>query len=212
MSLDEDWGIDAYLDAALKDISRDNAKAYLGVYGDSIDKRVHECLNQAADLFAAGYNGPALCLAVTSIEVMVRFMLLRPLVQSAFLSDEWAEILADRVATGRTAEDRELLPAVLKMCKVDIGAIKTPSGGELWESVLKDLWPRRNKFVHEGECPPKEVAGAAIECARCFRETVIEAVASMLGFTLATTGKWCEIEGKEGTRSWGQRFTPQKLF
>jgi hypothetical protein len=209
---EEDYSVEAYLEDALKSISEDNARAYLGVYGDAIEERVQECLKQAEELLAAGYNGPALVLAAISIELMIRFMLLRPLIESAFLSEEWAEILATRVATGRSAEDRELLPAVLHRWQIDIEIIKTPAGVGIWDFVSKDLWPQRNNFVHKGERPSKEIAEMAIECAHCFRKTVIEAIASTLGFTLGKTGKWCEISGGEGSASWVRKFGHQSPF
>ncbi|MFZ5862069.1 MAG: hypothetical protein ACOYXR_04385 [Nitrospirota bacterium] len=206
---EEDYSAEAYLDDALKSISEDNTRAYLGVYGDAIEERVQDCLKQAEELLSTGYNGPALALAATAVELMIRFMLLRPLIEGAFLSEEWAEILATRVATGRSAEDRELLPAVLQRWRIDIATIRTPGGFPLWEFVLKELWPKRHNFVHKGERPSREIAATAIECARCFKETVIGAIAMKLGFTRARTGKWCEIDSEDGSM---RRFGPQSPF
>jgi hypothetical protein len=99
---------------ALSSISKDAAKAYLSKYGDAVDARITARLEEAKQLLQANHPGPALALAVTVLEITIRFLLLRPLVQGAFLSDRWAAILAARVATGRTAEDRDMLPGILR--------------------------------------------------------------------------------------------------
>lgn len=212
MRHEEEEGMREFLQESIDGISRDAAKTYLGTYGDAIDARVESCLRDSESLLSLGYEGPALCLAATSVELMIRFLLLRPLIQGAFLSDEWASILANRIASGRSAEDRELLPAVLKNWDINIENIETSSGIAVWQFILTDLWPNRNKFVHRGDRPKKDAATVAIECARLFRQKIVGAVASKLGFTLETTGKWCIISGKEGTRSWGQSFDPRDSF
>lgn len=198
---DEDAAREEFLEESLKSISHESAKSYLGTYGDAIDGRVLVCLQQAEALLASDHPGPALCLAATALELMIRFLVLRPLVQGAFLSDEWAGILARRVASGRTAEDRALLPAVLRQWGIDITTIRTPSGILLWEFVRTELKRNRDNFVHRGDRPVKETAVAAFECARHFRAEVVGSIASRLEFTLETTGKWCQIRVKAATQS-----------
>lgn len=224
MGLDEDdyryeqeEAMEAFLEASLKDISHESATSYLGTYGDAVDARVLACLREAEDLLNAEHPGPALCLAATALELMIRFMVLRPLVQGAFLSDEWAAILARRVAGARSAEDRALLPAVLRQWGIEITTIRMPSEIGVWDFFLAQVWPARNYFVHRGDRPSREVAVGALECARCFRRDIVGAIASRLDFTLETTGKWCQIRGKEatpggGTRSWSRDFTPRDPF
>jgi hypothetical protein len=47
------------------------------------------------------------------------------LVQGAFLSDEWAGILTDRILTGRTAEDRKLVPVLLRQWGLDVTKVRS---------------------------------------------------------------------------------------
>lgn len=179
---------------ALRQISKDGARAYLSRYGDAVDTRVTACLAEAEQLAATHHPGPALALVATALEIMIRFLLLRPLVQGAFLSDRWAGILAARIATGRTAEDRELLPAILRQWGLDITKIKSPGGIHVWPLIVGQLWSIRDGFVHRFEPVSPELAVQAVECARAFRDQAVGHVAKRLGFTLAETGKWSAIK------------------
>src|SRR5712691_13514115 len=124
---DEDARMDEWYDSLrkqfeedLKEQAKQAVKGYLGQNGDAIDQRVGASLAEASALLKGGYFGPALCSAAIAIELIIRFMLVRPLVQGAFLSDEWAEILTARVATGRTADDRDMVPAVVRQWGLDV--------------------------------------------------------------------------------------------
>ena len=114
--------------AALQNIQTDTVKTYLGSNGDAIDKRINALLSEAKQLLESGHPGPALVLAGTALEITTRFMLLRPLVQGAFLSDRWAAILAEDFAKGRGADDRKVLPAILQERGIDVAKVKTPAG------------------------------------------------------------------------------------
>jgi hypothetical protein len=70
------------------------------------------------------------------------------LLQGAFLSDERAKLLSQKVLNGRTAEDRELLPAILRNWKIDITSITLSDGRQLWETIVTRVWQRLNNYVH----------------------------------------------------------------
>lgn len=188
----EEAALEAFIKDSLKDISEDNIRAYLGTYGDAIEGRVKECIRQSEELYRRNYYGQSLTGSLTAIEIIIRFLLLRPLVQGAFLSDEWAEILSKRIATGRSAEDRELLPAILKQWGIDIETIQLTNKKGLWDSIHK-MWKRRNDFVHSGEHIDESEASLGIECAGVILNQVVYPVAARLGFTLDVTGKWHKI-------------------
>lgn len=198
---EEDARMDAYyeylqkeFEEGLKGQARDAVKGYLGRYGDVIDERVKACLIEASFLLKAGHCGPALCTSAIGIELMIRFMLVGPLVQGAFLSAEWAEILTDRVATGRTADDRAMLPAVLRQWGLDVTKVRcATSGTPVWEFTVGQLFPRRNDHVHRYDAIDPTLAAVGVECAEAFRHQIVGAVAKQMGFTLAATGKWCRI-------------------
>lgn len=183
---------------AIRNISKESARAYLVKYGDAVDARIGACLEQGEALAKLDYFGPALTLATSAVEIAIRFLLLRPLVQGAFLSDRWAAILANRIAIGRTAEDRELLPAILREWGLDVTKVMTGGGVQVWPFVMGRMWPLRDQFVHRADSVDAKSATQAIDCARTFRSEVVGQVAQKLGFTLETTGQWSVItKGKE---------------
>src|SRR2546426_12054904 len=115
---DDDY--DVGYERLLEELSEETAKYALGTTGDAIDARVASCLREAEELLASSHPGPALSLAATAGELVIRFLIVRPLVQAAFFSEEWASIIASRIGTGRGSDDRELLPKVLKQWGIDI--------------------------------------------------------------------------------------------
>jgi hypothetical protein len=199
---EEDARIDAYYEElerlfhqGLKSQAKEAVKSYLGRYGDAVDQRVLASIAEAKVLLKHGHFGPSLCAAAIAVELMIRFMLVRPLVQGAFLSDEWAAILTDRIVTGGTAKDRELVPAVLRQWGLDVTKVRSSTSKMLvWESTVSQLFPSRNNYVHRYDPLPENTAVIGVECAEAFRHEIVGAVAKQLGFSLDITGKWCKID------------------
>jgi len=210
-------GMAQLADEALRETSLQASKYYLGTYGDAVEARVTESLRLADKLSADGHFSPALVFAATAIELTIRFMLVRPLVQGAFLSDEWAEILADRATKGRSVEDRKMLPRLLLQWEVNIDAVRLEHGEPLLKTIEEKVFSKRHKVVHAGETATKEEALQSIECATLLIDKVVHVIADKLGFTLKETGNWCDIHGKEkredGSGSeWWSSFTPSSPF
>ena len=143
MSYDDDYlyyeqeaAMKKFLNEELQRIAEEPVFFYLAKYGDAIEERVNRCLNQARDLIKAGYFGAALVRATAGIEITLRFFLARPLVQGAFLSDDWAHLISRKFLSGRTTEDRELLPAILRNWKIDITEVKLSDGSQAWEQII----------------------------------------------------------------------------
>lgn len=111
---EEEAAKEEFIQNALKGISEDGIRGYLGRNGDAIDERVQHCIKQAERLLGEGFPQPAIILATTAIELTVRYFLICPLIQAAFLSEEWAYLLTERIIAARTGEDRKLLPKFLK--------------------------------------------------------------------------------------------------
>jgi hypothetical protein len=192
-----------FVNQAIQNISQDNVRSYLGRYGDAIDARVQNCLQQARELRDTGYNQSSLVSAMTAIEITVRFLLIRPLLQGAFLSDEWADFVTRRITSGRTAEDKELLPRVLDAHAIDIRKIRLPDGKLLWESFVKEVGPKRNRVIHAGEPATPTDAETAIACATHLYEDVVLPLAKTLGFTLEITGRWSKTGRTDDRDTWG---------
>jgi hypothetical protein len=213
-------GLEELFKEGLKSQAKEAVKSYLGRYGDAVDQRVLACITEARVLLKHGHFGPSLCAAAIAVELMIRFMLVRPLVQGAFLSDEWAGILTDRIVTGQTAKDRELVPAVLRQWGLDVTKVRSRTSKVLvWECTVTQLLPSRNDYVHRYDPVPESTAVIGVECAEAFRHEIVGAVAKQIGFSLDVTGKWCEIDHpKEVTKigaiigAWSEEFEPADPF
>jgi len=187
-----EW-LDEYVQAELQRMATEPAFLYLAHNGDAIEKRVRSCLRESEALLSAGFAGAAVVRAAAGIEITIRFFLARPLVQGAFLSDEWSSLLSQKVLNGRTTEDRELLPAILRNWGVEITAIVLPGGGQAWEAFVSRVWPLRNDYVHKAATASTSEAELAIAVLRCLSEDLVKAVACRLGFTLDKTGMWSVV-------------------
>jgi hypothetical protein len=192
----EEAAMEEFLEEELRRISEEPVFSYLAVFGDAIEARVNRCLAQAQTLSDSGYPGAALTRAASGIEVTIRFFLARPLVQGAFLSDDWAELLSQKLLRGRTAEERELLPAILRNWKIDITSVKLSDGSQAWEQIIKKVWPRRNDYVHKADDASAEDALLAIECLTTLLDQVVDPLASKLGFTRTQTRCWSVVNVK----------------
>jgi hypothetical protein len=197
MSYDDDYfeyareaAMEEFIAEQLKELAEGPAFAYLARFGDAVQERVDACRTEAEALLAAGFSGASLVRATAGIEIVVRYFLARPLVQGAFLSDEWANLLSARIFNGRTAEDRELLPAILRNWSVDITRVVLPDGPQVWQTIVSTVWPSRNAYVHKGASRSAEDAKLAFACLASLLQEVVDPIALRLGFTRSETGRW----------------------
>ena len=195
-------------ESVLEGHSRESAKRMLGTIGDAMEARIERSLNQANQLLNLGYAGASIVQTATGGELFIRFMVLRPLVASAFLSEVWESILTEKIGTGRSIEDRRILPDVLAEWGIDVKTIQAKSNVNVWDFFRKHLWNDRDNFVHKGIEPEKEIASTALECVKFFKETIVEKIGTKLGFTLEATGKWCEIKKTDHS---GRVMFPEKF-
>ena len=185
---------DEFIAETLKNISQEGVRTYLGVHGDAVDFRVKDCIEQARTLNTYGFHRQAILSATIAIELIVRFLLVRPLIQAAFLDEDWAYLLTQRITSGPSIRDRTLLPDILQYHDIKISTVKLSTGAEVWLTVSKTVYPKRNRIVHEGESANLEEAKIAVECAYLLREKVVLPLAKGLGFTLEVTGCWHETK------------------
>jgi hypothetical protein len=166
-------------------------------------------IKQARELINAGFRQPAIVIATTAIELIVRFFLVQPLIQAAFLSEEWASLLTEHIVFGRTGRDKErkLLPLLLEKFGVDISAVLVEDGRKLWQAALKEVIPKRNRVVHLAEPATETDALLALECADRLRSKVVLPIAERMGFTLRATGVWCRTETKGKNLTISTNFT-----
>lgn len=161
--------------------SAESARAYLGTYGDAITERVQRAIDEAEELLAAGHPGPATALAATAVELTVRDLLIRPIVQGAFLSDQWAKILADQIVRDTPGERRRLLPMIAAAWDLDLDEVRLGDGAAAWGVFTGAVTPARNAFVHRAEPVSPELAAKAIECAQTLLEGLVVPLARSVG-------------------------------
>lgn len=189
----EEEAMERFIEEQLRQLSEGPVVDYLARYGDAIEERVQRCRTESGALSAAGFHGAALVRLAAAIEITIRFFLARPLLQGAFLSDEWAALLSTKMLTGRTAEDRELLPAILRNWQLDIAQVTLADGTKTWDRILKRVWPRRNEYVHAGGIISESDALLAANCLHALLTQVVSPIAARLGFTREETGRWSVI-------------------
>jgi hypothetical protein len=190
---ERETAMEEFLNEELRRIAEEPVFYYLASYGDAIEARVRRCLDQARNLIEAGFFGAALVRAAAGIEITIRFFLARPLVQGAFLSDDWSQLISQKILNSRTAEDRELLPAILRNWKVDITAVKLPDGSQVWEQIVGNIRRRRNEYVHKADDTSRDEAILAIDCLEALLSQIVDPLARKLGFTRDQTGSWSVV-------------------
>jgi hypothetical protein len=177
---------------AQRSVGDEQARAYLGSYGDAISERVNGRLAEAKAFLEGGHKAAALVWAVTAIEITIRFMLLRPLLKAGFMTEDWEDILGERLASGsRTEDDRKLLPRVLGQWYVRPDTILVHKGQQLMHSVEASI-SKRNRIVHAGESCSQTDASIAIECAESLLTKIVHPLGARLWFDLGNGNKWSD--------------------
>jgi hypothetical protein len=204
----------------LKSQAQEAVKSYLGRHGDAVDQRVLGSIAEAKLLLQHGHFGPALCAAAIAVELMIGYMLIRPLLQGAFLSDEWADILTGRIVTDKVGRDSDLVPIVLRQWGLDVTSVRSrTSKVPVWQWITTHLLNGRNNYLHRYDPVPERTAIIGVECAEAFRQEIVGALAKQLGFSLEVTGKWCTIDHPREVRepgtivsAWSEEFEPADPF
>jgi hypothetical protein len=121
------------------------------------------------------------------------------LVQGAFLSEEWAATLSKEILGERTADDRKLLPAILRRWEIEITQVTLPDGSQAWSQIVgkRQVLARRNDYVHKAAEVSAQDARLAIECLTTLLTRVVDPLATRLGFTREQTGAWSEVAATE---------------
>ena len=190
---EEEDAMERFLAEQLRELAEAPVFSYLSKYGDAIDERIRLCIEEATELRNAGFWGASLIRTSAAIEITIRFYIARPLVQGAFLSDNWAAVLSNKVLTGRTTEDRDLLPAILRNWDIDITRVLLPNNSPVLEMIISKVWPCRNDYVHAGGIIDEADAILAAECLKTMLKLVVDPIANRFGFTREQTGLWSVV-------------------
>jgi hypothetical protein len=141
--------LDRLFQQGVKNQAKEAVKLYLGRHRDAVDQRVLASIAEAKALLEHKHFGPALCAAAIAVELMIRYMLIRPLLQGAFLSDEWADILTDRIVTDKAGRDSDLVPIVLRQWGLDVTSVRSSTSKvPVWQWITTHLFKGRNNYLH----------------------------------------------------------------
>lgn len=183
---------DRYMDAAyeyeshviaegIREQSEERARRYLSEHGDAVWGRVEPLLGEAEALLP-DHPGASLTVCLTAAELIIRFLLLRPLLGGLIFDDRLAERLAREASTGRTRRDHEILPMVNEAWQLSLDRLKIENGTLVWPR-LEDLWRLRDYFVHRGDGVSEADAREAILCTMELVSGLVELVAARLHMT-----------------------------
>jgi hypothetical protein len=175
---------------AIEEISIENASWYLGTFGDALEGRVRVLIKEARELCDLGYPGASLLLSASALELVIRYFVLKPLVSGTFLKDIWADLLVDKLVSGQSWRDRELLPLIADEWGIDLTSIKLANGSEAWTFFKSELVRKRNDFVHKGEPVLPELSERGIECAEVLFDGLLTHIAMKFRFGWPESGVW----------------------
>jgi len=175
-----DWLQEQIADA-FGERSIESVRTYLGMYGDAVTERVQGAIAEAQALLDSGHLGPATAVAHTAVEIIVRDLVVRSILHGAFLSDQWAEILARQIVRDAPGEPRRLLPLLAEAWELDIDEIRLASGAAAWGVFTNEVTRARNNFAHRADPVPSVTAARAVECARVLLQELGGALAQSVG-------------------------------
>lgn len=175
---------------AIKEFPDENIRSYLGKNGDAIEERVKKCLSEADELLKNNHPGLALAVTVTAIEIIFKYFILRPLFEGTLLTDKLAGILLPRLMPGQAGRCCELLPAVAGSWGIPLTDIKLSNDNNLWDTLKKEVFPKRNAVVHMAEEVTEKSTLLAIDCANVLMKDVVAQMAKKFGLSWHESGVW----------------------
>ena len=201
------------IDTALEELPVENIRSYLGTYGGAIEKRVKKCLIEADELLKGKYHGQALVTAVTAIEIIFKFFILRPLIEGTLLTDKLTKILLPRILPSQVARCCELLPSVAEHWGIPLTDIKLSNDNKLWDTLKKEVLPKRNAVVHKADEVPDTCSQIAIECIDVLMKDVITPLSKKFGLSWPESAVWHKYsyETKPGSTCTGL-YEPLDIF
>lgn len=193
----------AIIKKGISDRQLDQIAYVLGTFGDAVQARVDASMAEAKLHMSASQHKAAIVASVTAVELIIRHIILRPIVEGAFLSEEWIQKLTKEIlpSASGTHRDRDLLFKVLSAWSINLNTIQITNGRLLWETFKKIVVNKRNNIVHKGEPAQAEEASLAIECAEAFLKEIVAPLSDKFGFSWSVTNCWGKTtQGQGGAR------------
>jgi hypothetical protein len=141
-----------------------------------------EALNYARTLLPT-YPRAALVFGATSIELVIKSVLLRPLISGLVHSEDLASLIVEQ-STNQIGLDRyqKLLAGIVsEFSSFELSTLKRPNSNQtLWEEI-KTVQEARNGVIHRGGSVEAEMARRSIEIADMLLNVILPDVLSKLG-------------------------------
>lgn len=155
------------------------ARQYLAMNGAAVWQRVDRSRSEASQLREASL-GASLVASVTAGELVIRFLLLRPMVAGLLFNTKLAMRLVREGATTRTERDRVFLPDACRAWGIALDAYSLPNEQPLWET-FKAVVEVRNRYVHRADPVVPEQASGAMDCVDALVEGIVRPFSNRVG-------------------------------
>jgi hypothetical protein len=159
--------------------ARRRIRRYLAMNGAAVWDRVERSLANAETLHP-GHPPSSLVSSVTAAELLIRYLLLRPLIAGLVFETKLAMRLI-RDPFGRQHQlDRRLLPAACHAWGIDLDLLRLPNGQHIWVT-LESLVEVRNQYVHRAESVTPAQAQGAMDCTQGLVAQVLRPLSKGVG-------------------------------
>ena len=183
----EEWdGIDRDVrQAGIRAEARKRAHRYLAMNGASVWARVDRSL-LTSEPFVESEPASSLVSSVTATELVIRYLLLRPLIAGLVFDTKFAMRLIRDPFGNQHALDRKLLPAACRAWGIDLESAELPNGQPLWHTH-EQLVVVRNHYVHRADKVTVAQAQGGYDCAMGLIENLVQPLVSGVGLAWPPT-------------------------
>lgn len=158
--------------SGIRSEARKRIGRYLAMNGAAVWKRVERSLADAESL-RDGHPPSSIVSSITAAELLIRYLLLRPLIAGLVFETRLAmRLIRDPFRRGQHALDRAILPVACAAWEIDLNSINLPNGEPLW-STYESLVEVRNRYVHRADPVTQAQAQGGIDCAKGLLTSVL---------------------------------------
>lgn len=172
----------------IEDTIAEGTSFYLKNYGPESYKKVVTIRQEIQRFMSQREYRVVLILAGSLLEIGIRFLIIKPLAIGALYHEEWANIIATKIGTGMSKNDRDILPKVLNTIDIDITNIGPKSVN--FNQKLNSVFGKRNDIIHNFENASKHDAETAIECSNLLLDHILPYIFKKYQIDTSDTQRW----------------------
>ncbi len=172
----EDAAMDALREQTIAEFQQERLGSYYTEHPEVAQPAIDR-LNEAQALFDAGFISASLVFAISAVEHMLKYTLLRPIIYGLVHSEFAAELIAD-VEVRLATLPKLLFPIIAKIAKVDLSTYRRHDQPiTLWDE-FKRLQVIRNGVLHQGKSVEQGDASTALAVGDAMLTDVVRHVMS----------------------------------